>query len=535
MSRARWLGLSSWPRGITVPTVILGALLGSGCARGVTVPAPPPAPMAPAVVTAPLPPAVTTQSLLHAITDSVLAAPAWRNARWGLLFVDAERGDTILSHDADKLFMPASNEKLLTGAIALQLLGPEYRWHTPVMLHGRQRGTVWHGDLLVSGSGDPSVSDALSGGQAMQAFTPILAALTARGITRIAGRVRAVGDAFPGLTTGYGWAADDFDAAYSAAVDELMFNEGVLRLQLRAAPRVGGAVAVTSAPTRSYPRLVVQATTRDSATGVVNGVRPPRLNAAYDSIGDRVVVTGTLPLGDSASITLSYRHPADAYVAALSQSLADHGIRVAGRVLARADTLARAVDTVVVLQSAPLSEVLPRMQKPSQNQIAELLFRTAGLRTSGDGSADSARAVGMRTLATWGITTADVAYRDGSGLSRHDYVTPRAVLKVLDAMRRSPWYLTYRDALPIAGVDGTIAGRMRETPAAGNVRAKTGTVDKARSLSGYVTTADGRLVMFSMLSNNFTVPTRDVERVQDLLVTTLASRPLGPLTPRVPR
>ena len=250
---------------------------------------------------------------------------------------------------------------------------------------------------------------------------------------------------------------------------------------------------------------------------------------------DRVVVTGTLPLGDSASITLSYRHPTDAYVAALSQSLADHGIRVAGRVLARADTLARAVDTVVVLQSAPLSEVLPRMQKPSQNQIAELLFRTAGLRTSGDGSADSARAVGMRTLATWGITTADVAYRDGSGLSRHDYVTPRAVLKVLDAMRRSPWYLTYRDALPIAGVDGTIAGRMRETPAAGNVRAKTGTVDKARSLSGYVTTADGRLVMFSMLSNNFTVPTRDVERVQDLLVTTLASRPLGPLTPRVPR
>jgi D-alanyl-D-alanine carboxypeptidase/D-alanyl-D-alanine-endopeptidase (penicillin-binding protein 4) len=369
----------------------------------------------------------------------------------------------------------------------------------------------------------------------MQAFTPILAALTARGITRIAGRVRAVGDAFPRLTTGYGWAADDFDAAYSAAVDELMFNEGVLRLQLRAAPRVGGAVSVTSTPTRSYPRLVVQATTRDSATGVVNGVRPPRLNAAYDSIGDRVVVTGTLPVGDSASITLAYRHPADAYVAALSQALADHGIRVAGRVLARADTLARAVDTVVVLQSAPLSEVLPRMQKPSQNQIAELLFRTAGLQASGDGSADSARAVGMRTLATWGITTADVAYRDGSGLSRHDYVTPRAVLKVLHAMWRSPWFMTYRDALPIAGVDGTIAGRMRETPAAGNVRAKTGTLDKARSLSGYVTTADGRLVMFSMLSNNFTLPTRDVERVQDLLLTTLASRPLGPLTPRVPR
>ena len=151
------------------------------------------------------------------------------------------------------------------------------------------------------------------------------------------------------------------------------------------------------------------------------------------------------------------------------------------------------------------------------------------------GSADSARAVGVRTLAGWGVTTADAAYRDGSGLSRHDYVTPRAIVKVLDAMRRSPSFATYRDALPIAGVDGTIGNRMKGTPAAGNARAKTGTVDKARSLSGYVTTADGRLVMFSMLSNNFTVPTRDVERVQDLLVTTLASRALGGIAPRAQR
>jgi D-alanyl-D-alanine carboxypeptidase/D-alanyl-D-alanine-endopeptidase (penicillin-binding protein 4) len=167
--------------------------------------------------------------------------------------------------------------------------------------------------------------------------------------------------------------------------------------------------------------------------------------------------------------------------------------------------------------------------------MAELFFRTVALRQTGSGSADSAQAVGARALAAWGVTANDAAYRDGSGLSRHDYVTPRAIVKVLDAMRRSPHDMLFRDALPIAGVDGTIAGRMRETPAAGNVRAKTGTLDKARSLSGYVTTADGRLVMFSMLSNNFTLPTRDVERVQDLLLTTLASRPLGPLTPRVPR
>ncbi|MEN9592877.1 MAG: hypothetical protein RJA21_1351 [Gemmatimonadota bacterium] len=518
-------------------SLTLGAALTTGCARsaGVTIDTPPPVVPAPITMPAAVVPTPTTQGILQGIVDSVLAAPMWRNARWGLLIVDAERGDTILSNDADKLFMPASNEKLLTGAIALQTLGLDYRWRTPVLLHGRQRGKTWHGDLLVSGSGDPSVSDALSGGSAMNAFAPVREALGARGITRITGRVRAIGDAFAGSTTGFGWAYDDFDAAYSAAVDELLFNEGVLVLTARAATRVGRAVMVTSAPTRSYPRLLVQATTRDSVPPAAGVVRPPRLEAVYDSIGDRIVVTGTLALGDSASMTLSYRHPSDAYTAALTQSLEDGGIRVAARVVQTSDTLRRAADTVVVLQSAPFSDVLRRMQKPSQNQIAELLFRTSGLLASGNGSADSARAVGVRTLAGWGVSTSDAAYRDGSGLSRHDYVTPRAIVKVLDAMRRSPSFATYRDALPIAGVDGTIGNRMKGTPAAGNARAKTGTVDKARALSGYVTTADGQLILFSMLSNNFTVPTREVERVQDLLVTTLAGRALGGIAPRAPR
>ncbi len=347
--------------------------------------------------------------------------------------------------------------------------------------------------------------------------------------------MRAIGDAFSGLTTGYGWAYDDFDAAYSAAVDELMFNEGVLVLKAKAGTKAGAPVRVVSSPTRSYPRLLIEAVTRDTGAMAAGAMRATRLEAAYDSIGDRVVVTGSLAVGDSASITLAYRHPADAYVAAVTQSLTDGGIRVAGRSLTRADTARRALDTLVTLQSALLADVLRRMQKPSQNQIAELLFRTSGLVGSGVGTADSARAVGARTLQQWGITNADAAYRDGSGLSRHDYVTPRAIVKVLDAMRRAPYFTMFRDALPIAGVDGTIASRMRGTAAQGNARAKTGTVDKARSLSGYVTTADGRLVLFSMLSNNFTVPTREVERVQDLLVTTLASRALGSPASRAQR
>lgn len=528
MRRSRSLGL------------LAAAVLLPACARQTTrgTPAPVgphrPEPVAPKMIPVNEVPVPGLRATLRHTADSIVNAPMWRNARLGLLIVDAESGDTLLSHDADRLFMPASNQKLLTGAIATQLLGPDFRWRTPVLLHGVQRGHTWVGDLLVQGSGDPSVSAALRGGRAASAFDGVVAALKARGITRIRGRVRAHGDALPGLTTGYGWAYDDFDAAYSAAIDELMFNEGELYLQVRAGKKAGAPVRVERTPTRSYPALVVEATTRDSAATAAGMSRPPRLEAAYDSSGNTLVLRGNLALGDSARLTVAYRHPNDAFLAALGQTLADSGITVQSRPLAKRDTATRAADTLTVIESPRFADVLTRMEKPSQNQMAELFFRTTALQVTGSGSADSAQALGARTLASWGITASDAAYRDGSGLSRHDYVTPRAIIKVLDTMRRSPHFAMFRDALPIAGVDGTIRNRMRGTPAAGNVRAKTGTLDKARSLSGYVTTANGRLVMFSMLANNFTVPTREVERVQDLLAAMLAGGALDATAERTP-
>jgi D-alanyl-D-alanine carboxypeptidase/D-alanyl-D-alanine-endopeptidase (penicillin-binding protein 4) len=118
---------------------------------------------------------------------------------------------------------------------------------------------------------------------------------------------------------------------------------------------------------------------------------------------------------------------------------------------------------------------------------------------------------------------AEAVVRDGSGLARYDYISPRAAVRILDAMRRAPTFPVYYDALPIAGVDGTIRSRMQGTPAENNVHAKTGTVAQARSLSGYVTTADQHMLIFSFLCNNFTVPNRDVERVQDAIAARLAA------------
>jgi D-alanyl-D-alanine carboxypeptidase/D-alanyl-D-alanine-endopeptidase (penicillin-binding protein 4) len=132
-----------------------------------------------------------------------------------------------------------------------------------------------------------------------------------------------------------------------------------------------------------------------------------------------------------------------------------------------------------------------------------------------------------RQLRAWGIDTTGFVIRDGSGLSRHDYLSPETVVRVLDVVRQAPYFRVFYDALPIAGVDGTIANRMRGTAAQANVRAKTGYIDRARSLSGYVTTADGHLLVFSFLANNWTVPVKGVERVQDTVAAQLARMRLG--------
>jgi D-alanyl-D-alanine carboxypeptidase/D-alanyl-D-alanine-endopeptidase (penicillin-binding protein 4) len=145
------------------------------------------------------------------------------------------------------------------------------------------------------------------------------------------------------------------------------------------------------------------------------------------------------------------------------------------------------------------------------------------LDATGSGRPDSAAAVVQRQIGQWGVVPSEAVIRDGSGLSRYDYISPRTVVRILDAMRRSRDFRVYYDALPIAGVDGTIRNRMKGTPAEGNVHAKTGSVALSRSLSGFVTTANGRLLIFSLLSNNWTVPVREVERVQDTIGARLAA------------
>jgi D-alanyl-D-alanine carboxypeptidase/D-alanyl-D-alanine-endopeptidase (penicillin-binding protein 4) len=452
-------------------------------------------------------------SLRHAI-DSMLAAPETQSARWGVLIVDPERGDTLYSHDAGKLMVPASNQKILTAAVALDVLGPDYRYETPVVASGRIRDGVLDGNLLVEGRGDPTVSDHVAG-DAMLPLQAVADSVAARGITRVRGRLLALGNAFPDANIGHAWEHDDLATSSGAAIDELLFNEGIAEVLVRAGTNAGDTVTAETSPARTFPRLRILATTTDS----VGPDSVARLSAVKDTLRGDVVVSGTIPQGDSASLAVTFRDPAEAYLAALSEALSDRGVIVDGDSIA---TDSSSLDTLFVAHSPPLSEILAAFLKPSQNQIGEVLFKTVALMRTDTGTARVARRVFGDQLRAWGAADDGFLVWDGSGLSRQDLVSPETLIRVLDTMRRHPHFQTYYDAFPVAGVDGTLRARMRGTAAEANARGKTGTLSNVRSLSGYVTTAGGRLLLYSVLCNNYLVPTAYVSRVQDSITVRLA-------------
>jgi D-alanyl-D-alanine carboxypeptidase/D-alanyl-D-alanine-endopeptidase (penicillin-binding protein 4) len=485
--------------------------------------------MLPLLLTAGCMPAATSpgprsderRALRHVI-DSMLAAPEVRHARWGVLIVDPDRGDTLYSRDAGKLFVPASNQKILTSAVSLDALGPDHRFRT-ILTGGPVRGGVLESDLIVIGRGDPSVSDHMAG-DAMLPIRTIADALAQRGITRIRGVVAAGGDAFPDQTAGFGWQLEDFEAPYGAVVDELLFNEGFSTLHVFGGRVAGEPTSVRTAPARSFPRV------RNLATTVarVGADTVARLDAAKDSVTWDIILTGTIPAGDSAVVDVTHRDPRTAYVAALREALLARGIAVGDS----SRGVPAVADTLFVLESPPLSHLLQYFMKPSQNQIGEMLFKGVSLARTDTGSARVARRLFAERLRAWGAEPDGFLVYDGSGLSRRDMVSPETIVRVLDAMRRGPHFQTYFDAFPVAGVDGTLRARMRGTVGEANVRGKTGTLGNVRSLSGYVTTASGQVLLYSILCNNYLVGTDYISRVQDSIAVRVARlRGIAPAQP----
>lgn len=485
-------------------------ILAAGCAMPVrTGPAP-----------AGVVPVVGVRALRRAI-DSVTNAPEFSNGHWGVLVVTTS-GDTLYSRNAGKLFMPASNQKIQTAAVALAQLGPDFRYRTAFVAHGAIVDGVLQGDLGVIGRGDPSVSDHMRT-DAMLPLREIVDTIAARGVKRVRGKLIAEGNSFPDAVLGYGWSWEDLESDYSAATDELLFNEGFTNVVVRGGQRAGDPVTVETRPTRQWPKLRVSATTVGPVPVPADTTAPraprPAISVQKDTLNGDVLVTGSIIALDSSVITVTHRDPGAAYIAALREALADKGISVGDEAL----PVGASADTLAVLTSPPLREILPPFMKPSQNQIGEMLFKTLGLERGTAGTALGGRRVVEAQLKAWGALESGFIVRDGSGLSRYDYISPETVVRVLDAMRRHPHFDVFYASMPIAGVDGTIRTRMRGTPAENNLRAKTGSVAQARSLSGYVRDLSGDTLMFSILANNWNVPAAAVTRAADSISARLAS------------
>jgi serine-type D-Ala-D-Ala carboxypeptidase/endopeptidase (penicillin-binding protein 4) len=450
------------------------------------------------------------RSQAQATVDSLLALPQFSNSQWGVLIVAPDRRDTLASVNADRLLMPASNQKIVTGAVGLSQLGPDFMWPTYIVRTGPIVAGVLRGDLVVSGTGDPSISSAMRP-DPLAAFDPLVTALRAAGVRRIAGRIRASeAPVFPGSPYGFGWDWDDLDGAYGAGVTELMFNEGFATITVRGCAAAGKPACTTTTPLASAP--IVRSTVVTRAAGA----SLPPIEWWRDSAATPgVTMRGTIAAGTTFQTDVAQPDLRATYLAAVREALQRADITVAGARTAASTQR----DTVAVLRSLPFAAVLSAMQKPSQNQIAEAVFRTLAHRATGIGTPDSARVVIERQLTAWGVRSDAHAVRDGSGLSRHDYITPRALVQILDTMRRGPHGHVFFESLPVGGVDGTLKSRL--TKIAGRVHAKTGTIDKARALSGYLVTDDGETLIFSIIANNFTVPTREVDRVVEVILSQL--------------
>jgi D-alanyl-D-alanine carboxypeptidase/D-alanyl-D-alanine-endopeptidase (penicillin-binding protein 4) len=482
-----------------------------------------------------------TLTELQARIAASLDQPQFASARWGARIITTQ-GSTVFERDADKLFMPASSMKLYTTAAALDAFGPDFKFKTSVYAtRPTAAGGVLRGDLILYGRGDPNLSARFEQGEKIDEFTPaerigpieaLADQIQARGIRRITGDLIGDDSYFATDWLGAGWEWDDAQFYYGAEVSALAVNDNVVTFNVAPAKRAGAAPTITVEPETAYVKIINHVTTSGNGQTRIGVHRPLGSNT--------VEFFGTIPRTiKEHRVNIAIHDPASFAATLLREALARRGIRVLGRIR-RLDTVARLAQPldeaklteVANVSSQPLSVLLKVINKPSQNLHTEIMLRQLGVRRGGAAELDdygrprSAEARGLEVLRRFlqaaGIETERLSLRDGSGLSRHNLITPRATVRLLEFMAAHPHSAVYRDSLPVAGVDGTLERRLRDTAAAGNVRAKTGTLSYVNAISGYLTTKRGQMLIFSLMGNNYTGPGREVTAVFDQICVMLA-------------
>jgi D-alanyl-D-alanine carboxypeptidase/D-alanyl-D-alanine-endopeptidase (penicillin-binding protein 4) len=461
---------------------------------------------------------------LRSQLSTVFNAPVTAHATWGVEVRSLDRGDVLFSLNAGRLMMPASNMKILTLAAAAELLGWDHRFTTTLETSAAVEAGVLRGDLVVRGTGDPTIST--RGKRAETVFDEWASALRAAGITAIEGRIVGDDQAFDDEGLGPGWSWDYLEAGYAAPVGALQYNENTADLTTAPGAAIGDPIVV-----RLAPGTGLTVTNRAVTIAAAEGSGRGGLDIRRRIDRPELEISGMLPLGAAASTrVVAVLNPTQFFVEGLKDALAARGIAVSGAAVDMDDLVAslpgpgverRALATTT---SPPLREIATVLMKVSQNQYAETLLKAIAAAGGGIGTTTGGRRRVQELFTSWGIPADGYVVSDGSGLSRYNYVSPAAVNALLarlhgDARHRDPFVAT----LPVAGKDGTIASRMRRSRAEGNAVAKTGSIANTRALSGYVRTRSGETLAFSIIANDFVVPAATVTWIADLAVEILAN------------
>ncbi len=475
-------------------------------------------------------PLATVAALQQSISNH-LAQARFSRAAWGLKVISLDTGKTLFEHNAEKLMKPASNAKLFTGALALDRLGPDYRIKTSLHATARPNssGTL-KGDLIVYGRGDPSFAARFNHGDYSKSLEPLVAALAATGVKRIRGDLIGDESFFRGPPLGSGWNWDDLQYYYGAEVSALTVDDNVLDLLFMPAARIGEPCRLAASPDTTFLTFINRTLT--AATGAKRDIN------LYRPIGENIVyASGQLPRDDPGyTDAVAVHEPARFFLVLFQEALARRGLSVSGRLrtihwLSRETAVSQITNLVELcfVESRPLSEILGQMLKPSQNLYAHLLLLQVAARKQEAEAGDqrdarrnlappennlalyrTTEAAGIKELNAFleevGVKKGEVLLEEGSGLSRGGLLAPNATVTLLKFMSRHRYAEIFRESLPIGGIDGTLKSRLRGTAAAGNARAKTGSLRYVNTLSGYITSAAGERLAFSIMLNNYFSP-----------------------------
>jgi D-alanyl-D-alanine carboxypeptidase/D-alanyl-D-alanine-endopeptidase (penicillin-binding protein 4) len=478
--------------------------------------------------------------------EQILAEPDAARGMWGISVVSLDSGKTLYALNQGKLFTPASNVKLFTTAAVFGLIGPSYRFKTTVESAGTfdKYGRL-DSDLVLVGRGDPNLSGRTLPYNVrterkvppIQVLQDLADQLVQKGLKFVDGDVVADDSYYVFERYGVGWSQDDLVWEWGAPVSALTVNDNVMFVNILPADHPGERAFLNVDPFPEYYRIENRVITTPQGTG------PRRIYINREPGSNLLTIWGDIPLDDpGAGEALAIEDPADFAAKLFRELLEQRGVVIYGRPRTRHTELAsmqtfsvtavasggggdqalRTNPAPLVLasyQSQPLLEDLRVINKVSQNLHAELMLRLLGKEKGTSGSIEGGLEVLRGFLVTAGLKPEDFAFYDGSGLSREDLATPEALVQLLVYAHKQSWGELYEDTLPIAGVDGSLAERFKNTPLQGVMRGKTGSLTHVNSLSGYATTRSGDHIAFCIVANNHNMTTKKVlETVDQILL-----------------